>query len=56
VAIHFAREGADLALVYKPKEQPDADDTKALIEAEGRCCVLLPGDLRDAAFCKDIVT
>lgn len=56
VAIHFAREGADLALVYKPEEQPDAEDTKALIEAEGRRCVLLPGDLRDAAFCEDIVT
>jgi NAD(P)-dependent dehydrogenase (short-subunit alcohol dehydrogenase family) len=56
VAVHFAREGADLALVYKPEEQSDADDTKALVEAEGRRCVLLPGDLRDAKFCEDIVT
>jgi NAD(P)-dependent dehydrogenase (short-subunit alcohol dehydrogenase family) len=56
VAVHFAREGADLALVYKAKEQSDADDTKKLVEAEGRRCVLLPGDLRDAAFCEDIVS
>jgi NAD(P)-dependent dehydrogenase (short-subunit alcohol dehydrogenase family) len=56
IAVHFAREGADLALVYKPEEQSDADDTKALVEAEGRQCVLLPGDLRDAAFCEDIVS
>jgi NAD(P)-dependent dehydrogenase (short-subunit alcohol dehydrogenase family) len=56
VAVHFAREGADLALVYKPEEQGDADDTKALVEAEGRRCVLLPGDLRDGKFCEDIVT
>jgi NAD(P)-dependent dehydrogenase (short-subunit alcohol dehydrogenase family) len=56
VAVHFAREGADLALVYKAEEQSDADDTKKLVEAEGRRCVLLPGDLRDAAFCEDIVS
>jgi NAD(P)-dependent dehydrogenase (short-subunit alcohol dehydrogenase family) len=56
IAVHFAREGADLALVYKPEEQSDANDTKALVEAEGRQCVLLPGDLRDAAFCEDIVS
>jgi NAD(P)-dependent dehydrogenase (short-subunit alcohol dehydrogenase family) len=56
VAVHFAREGADLALVYKVEEQSDADDTKKLVEAEGRRCVLLPGDLRDAAFCEDIVS
>lgn len=56
VAIHFAREGADLALVFKPEEQGDADDTKALVEAEGRRCVLLPGDLRDPQFCEDIVS
>jgi NAD(P)-dependent dehydrogenase (short-subunit alcohol dehydrogenase family) len=56
VAVHFAREGADLALVYKPEEQEDADATKELVEAEGRRCVLLPGDLRDAKFCEDLVT
>jgi NAD(P)-dependent dehydrogenase (short-subunit alcohol dehydrogenase family) len=56
VAVHFAREGADLALVYKPEEQSDADATKQLVEAEGRRCVLLPGDLRDPKFCEDLVS
>jgi NAD(P)-dependent dehydrogenase (short-subunit alcohol dehydrogenase family) len=56
VAVHFAREGADLALVYKPEEQSDADATKQLVEAEGRRCVLLPGDLRDPQFCEDLVS
>ncbi|MGI4821530.1 MAG: SDR family oxidoreductase [Janthinobacterium lividum] len=56
VAIHFAREGADLAIVYKAEEQKDADATKQLVEQEGRRCVLLSGDLRDPQFCEDIVT
>jgi NAD(P)-dependent dehydrogenase (short-subunit alcohol dehydrogenase family) len=55
VAVHFAREGADVAIVYKPEEQADAEETRQLVEAEGRQCLLLPGDLRDAAFCQAIV-
>jgi NAD(P)-dependent dehydrogenase (short-subunit alcohol dehydrogenase family) len=55
VAVHFAREGADVAIVYKPEEQTDADDTRQLIEQEGRKCLLLAGDLRDAKFCENIV-
>jgi NAD(P)-dependent dehydrogenase (short-subunit alcohol dehydrogenase family) len=55
VAVHFAREGADVAIVYKPEEQADAEETRQLVEAEGRQCLLLPGDLRDAAFCQSIV-
>ncbi len=55
VAVHFAREGADVAIVYKPEEQTDAEQTRQLVEAEGRQCLLLPGDLRDAAFCQSIV-
>jgi NAD(P)-dependent dehydrogenase (short-subunit alcohol dehydrogenase family) len=55
VAIHFAREGADVAIVYKGEEQKDADKTKQLVEQEGRRCVLLSGDLRDPQFCEDIV-
>jgi NAD(P)-dependent dehydrogenase (short-subunit alcohol dehydrogenase family) len=54
VAVHFAREGADVAVVYL-SEDKDARDTKALIEAEGRKCLLVPGDLRDEQFCKDLV-
>jgi NAD(P)-dependent dehydrogenase (short-subunit alcohol dehydrogenase family) len=55
VAVLFAREGADVAIGYLPQEQPDADETKRAVEAEGRQCVLLPGDLTDAAFCDRIV-
>jgi NAD(P)-dependent dehydrogenase (short-subunit alcohol dehydrogenase family) len=55
VAVHFAREGCDVAIVYKPEEQTDAEESRQLVEAEGRKCLLLPGDLRDAAFCQSIV-
>lgn len=50
-AIGFAREGADVAINYYPSEEPDAQDLKALIEAEGRKLVLLPGDLTRQDFC-----
>lgn len=55
VAVHFAREGADVAIVYKPEEQKDADQTVQLVEQEGRACYLIPGDLRDTGFCREIV-
>ncbi|PVZ19528.1 MULTISPECIES: SDR family oxidoreductase [unclassified Pseudomonas] len=55
VAIAFAREGADIVLNYLPEEEPDAAQVKALIEAEGRLAISLPGDLRDEAFCKQLV-
>ncbi len=55
VAVHFAREGCDVAIVYKPEEQADAEESRQMVEAEGRKCLLLPGDLRDAAFCQSIV-
>ena len=54
-AIAFAREGADVALSYLEAEQPDADEVRALVEAEGRRCLLLPGDLKDEAWCGDMV-
>ncbi|ALI99050.1 SDR family oxidoreductase [Rufibacter tibetensis] len=54
VAVHFAREGADVAIVYLDEEQ-DAQDTRKLVEAEGQKCVLIPGDLRDENFCKQSV-
>lgn len=57
VAVHFAREGADIAIAYyHENETADAQDTKALIENEGRKCLLLPGDLKDPDFCRSIVT
>ncbi len=54
-AIAFAREGADVALVYLPSEQSDADEVIRLIEAEGRKAVALPGDITDEAFCQKLV-
>ncbi|WP_448204908.1 SDR family oxidoreductase [Azospirillum sp. sgz302134] len=54
VAVLFAREGADVAIVYL-NEHSDAEETKRAVEAEGRRCVLIPGDVTDAAFCRDAV-
>ncbi|MBE0402446.1 oxidoreductase, short chain dehydrogenase/reductase family [Halomonas citrativorans] len=54
VAVHYAREGADSVIVHL-KEPKDAEDTKALVEAEGRRCLVLQGDVADPAFCRDIV-
>ena len=55
VAVLMAREAADISIVYLPQEQSDAEDTKRLVEAEGRTCILIPGDLRDNNFCKRAV-
>jgi NAD(P)-dependent dehydrogenase (short-subunit alcohol dehydrogenase family) len=55
VAVLYAREGADVAIVYLPVEQRDAEETRAAVEAEGRRCLLLPGDVQDSAFCEKAV-
>jgi NAD(P)-dependent dehydrogenase (short-subunit alcohol dehydrogenase family) len=54
-AIAFAREGADVAINYFPTEEPDAQEVIALIKAEGRKALAIPGDLRDEKFCQDLV-
>lgn len=54
-AIAYAREGADVAINYLPAEEPDAKEVIALIEAEGRVGLAIPGDLRDEAFCRKLV-
>jgi NAD(P)-dependent dehydrogenase (short-subunit alcohol dehydrogenase family) len=54
-AIAYAREGADVAINYFPTEEADAQEVIALIKAEGRIALALPGDLRDEAFCKKLV-
>jgi NAD(P)-dependent dehydrogenase (short-subunit alcohol dehydrogenase family) len=54
VAIGFAKEGADVAILYLD-ESEDAADTKRLIEAEGRRCIAIPGDIGDPAFCQSAV-
>jgi NAD(P)-dependent dehydrogenase (short-subunit alcohol dehydrogenase family) len=50
IAVLYAREGADIAIVYLEEHQ-DAEATKRAVEAEGGRCLLIPGDVRDAAFC-----
>ena len=54
-AIAYAREGADVAINYYPTEEEDAKEVIALIKAEGRKAVAIPGDLRDEAFCVKLV-
>ncbi|GAA1394694.1 SDR family oxidoreductase [Luteococcus peritonei] len=54
-AIAFAREGADVAINYLEQEQADAEKVKQVIEADGRTCELIPGDLRDKQFCASLV-
>jgi len=54
-AIAYAREGADVAINYLPAEEADAREVIALIKAEGRKGVAIPGDLREEAFCKRLV-
>jgi len=54
VAVHFAREGANIAIVYL-EEDKDALETKALIENEGQQCLIISGDLRDEKFCKSAI-
>jgi NAD(P)-dependent dehydrogenase (short-subunit alcohol dehydrogenase family) len=54
-AIAYAREGADVAINYYPTEEPDAREVVELIRAAGRTAVAIPGDLRDAAFCRRLV-
>ena len=54
-AIAYAREGADVAINYLPEEQQDAEDVKKLIEAEGKKAVLIPGDLSEETFCKELI-
>lgn len=54
VAVHFAREGAHVAIVYL-NEDEDALETRSLVEAEGAICLLLQGDIGDESFCRQVV-
>lgn len=54
VAILFAREGADVAIVHLDEDE-DASDTKAAVEKEGRQCLIIKGDVKDPKFCRDAV-
>jgi hypothetical protein len=55
-AIAFAREGADVVINYLPPEEPDAREVLEIIRAEGRKGAGIPGDIKDEAFCKRLVS
>ena len=55
VAVLYAREGADVAIVYLPQEQADADETRRHVERAGRRALLIPGDVTSPQFCRDAV-
>jgi NAD(P)-dependent dehydrogenase (short-subunit alcohol dehydrogenase family) len=54
-AIAYAREGADVVINYLPAEEPDAQEVIALIRQAGRTGIAIPGDLREEAFCEQLV-
>ena len=54
VAVHFAREGADISIVYL-NEDKDAKDTQKLVEKEGRKCLIIKGDIADEKFCVECI-
>jgi NAD(P)-dependent dehydrogenase (short-subunit alcohol dehydrogenase family) len=54
VALHYAREGADVAVVYLESDD-DAAETKKLVEKEGVKCILFRGDISNESFCKETV-
>ena len=56
VAVLYAREGADVAIVYLAVEESDAQETRRAVEAEGRRALLLPGDVTDPDWCKEAVS
>ena len=55
VAVLFAREGADVAIVYLAAEQSDAEETRSAVEAEGRRALLIAGDVTGPGFCREAV-
>jgi NAD(P)-dependent dehydrogenase (short-subunit alcohol dehydrogenase family) len=55
VAVLFAREGADVAVIHLPAEESDAKETATAVEAEGRRCLTIAGDVKDSRFCRQAV-
>ncbi|HET7871473.1 MAG TPA: SDR family oxidoreductase [Terriglobales bacterium] len=55
VAVLYAREGADVAVVFLPEEKRDAEETAQAVEHEGRACLLIEGDVSDPEFCQEAV-
>ncbi|HEY0679232.1 MAG TPA: glucose 1-dehydrogenase [Chitinophagaceae bacterium] len=54
IAIHYAKEGADVAIVYHTSDK-DAKETQALVESENRTCLLFKGDIAKETFCRKTV-
>ena len=54
VAVLYAREGADVAIVYLSEDE-DAEETRRAVEAEGRRAILIPGDVTESQFCDEAV-
>jgi NAD(P)-dependent dehydrogenase (short-subunit alcohol dehydrogenase family) len=55
VSVHYAREGADIAIVYLD-EDIDAEETQAVVQSYGRKCLLIKGDVKKSSFCKKAVS
>lgn len=55
IAVLYAREGADVSIVYLPEEQEDAEETKKIVEKEGHKCLLIAGNLMDNKTCEKAV-
>jgi len=55
VSVLFAREGADVAIMFLPEEESDANETRDAIRSEGRRALLLPGDVSNPDYCEDCV-
>lgn len=54
VAVHFAREGANVVIIYLT-EDIDAKKTKKLVEKEGQQCLIISGDLKNIKFCENVI-
>ena len=55
IAVHFAREGANIAIVYLSEDE-DALETKKLVEKEGKECLIIEGNLKEEVFCKSLIS
>ncbi|KFY31872.1 hypothetical protein V493_00723 [Pseudogymnoascus sp. VKM F-4281 (FW-2241)] len=55
ISVLFAREGADITIVFLPEEMQNAENTKAAVAKEGRKCLLVPSNLTGTAVCKDAI-
>jgi NAD(P)-dependent dehydrogenase (short-subunit alcohol dehydrogenase family) len=55
LAVSLAKSGADVAVVYRPSHARRAAETKRLVEAEGRYCLIIPAETKDESFSKKVV-